>query len=327
MKSTMTILALAVALFCSTAIADRPSATKVSNWTLQAVDGEGMPAYDPPDPPVRVEVEGIILNRPEYMLDTNTAWQMYIQGDQGDDGGTAVYMRKVNYMPGQTYSDSEWLNELDRISYDEISGYRFMPGDKVRVNGRTLFYGGKRNINEQHSIDPDNDFFIDLVKRGAGLPDPNVIMLNEVKDDNNEFIFDAGRATGCERYQSRLVRINNVSFVDPELWGPDATLEITDGNKTFPVKLGIGPGITVGSNNLPTWFDVIGIFDQEGSTTGGYRLWVTNYDGNGRILADGCDMHGIFSPADFNRDCKVDLVDLSIFAAEWLSITNPLLLE
>lgn len=297
-----------------------------TNWQLQAVNSDGSSAYSPAD---RATIEGIILNRPEYMLDTASEWQMYVQGAAGDHAGTAVYMRKSNYIPGNIYSDPNWLAELDRISYDSRTGHRFMPGDKVRVNGKTLFYGGKKNINEQHKIDPAYDFTIELVELGAGLPEPELITLNQVKDAGDNFIFDQTRMTGCEYYQARLVRINDVNFVNPSLWAPNATLTIKDSSgKTFPLKLGAGPGITIGSSNLPSQFDVIAIFDQEDSTapqTGGYRLWVTNYDGNGTVLVDGCDLHGIFAPGDLNKDCRVDLADFVEFAADWLKCTNALL--
>jgi hypothetical protein len=104
-------------------------------------------------------------------------------------------------------------------------------------------------------------------------------------------------------------------------------MEIRDNTgRTFPVYLGIGPGITVGSNNLSSQFDIVAIFDQEDSTsprTAGYRLWVVNYDGNGSVLADGCDLHGVFAPGDINKDCSVNFVDFAILAADWLKCSNP----
>ncbi|HQG49558.1 MAG TPA: hypothetical protein PK373_10760, partial [Sedimentisphaerales bacterium] len=76
------------------------------------------------------------------------------------------------------------------------------------------------------------------------------------------------------------------TVVDPNAWGPNGTLTVTDGVHTLPVKLGRGNGIYPGSFNLSQPFDVIGILDQESTDfRSGYRLWVVNYDGNGQVLA------------------------------------------
>ncbi len=326
---------------CSLAVAE-------TNWNLQAVNENGSGIHSSLQGTDKISVEGIILNRSEYMLDGTPSysegpvgyvggqWQIYIQGDGNDHGGTAIWMGQ-NYanLPWAggvgRYTNEQWLDELDRLNYDQRTGRRFLPGDKVRITGLTKFYGGKTNINERHNIDPNNDLTIELVEPGAGLPEPEIITLDMVKDDNDNFIFDPTRQSGCEYYQARLVRLNNVSFdVNSDPWAPNAKMKITDGVKTFPLLLGIGPGITAGSNNLPSQFDVIGILDQEdGSSphTDGYRIWVTNYDGNGQILADGCDLYGVFALGDINKDCKVDFDDFAALAADWLKCSNPLLAE
>ena len=311
-----------------------------TNWNLQSVDSSGIGNSSWLTSEDKVTVEGYILNRPEYMLDGtanyNTIpwnlggqWQIFIQGGEGDHCGTAVYMAQ-NYanMPGMgfgRYTNEEWLAGLGRINNDPCSGHRFMPGDKVRVTGLTQFYGGKTNIGERHNTDPDNDVVIELVQLGAGLPEPEVITLSQVKDASDNFIFDSTRQTGGEYYQGRLVRINGVHFVNDANWGPNGKLIISDGTRTLPLWLGIGPGIKTGSNNLATNFDVIGIFNQENSNTGGYLVWVTNYDGNGQILTDGCDLHGVFAAGDINKDCVVNFEDFAIMAADWLKCSNSLL--
>ncbi len=312
-----------------------------TNWNLQSVNSAGEGNTPWLSGSNKVTVEGYILNRPEYMLDVtpnyNTIpynvggqWQIFIQGGSGDHAGTAVWMgqnyQNLPYAGGiGRYTNEQWLAELDRLNHDPCTGFRFMPGDKVRVTGLTKFYGGKTNINERHNTDPNNDVIIELVQLGAGLPQPEVITLGMIKDINDNFIFDQTRLTGGEYYQGRLVRINNVSFVDANLWAPGAKLTITDGTKTLPLWLGIGPGITTGSNNLPAQFDVIGIFNQESSNTAGYLVWVTNYDGNGQILTDGCDLTGVFADGDINKDCIVNFEDFAIMSGNWLKCSNSLL--
>ena len=296
---------------------------------VQFVDEDGYGNHPDLQTTNKVTVEGIILNRPDFMLDATPdqnslyvggKWQIYIQGEGDDHAGTAVWMGQCydNVHGGSgTYTNQEWLDEIYRLNHDFYTGYEFAPGDRVRVTGLLKFYGGKTNINERHSTDPDYDLTIELLEAAVGLPQPEVITLDDVKNGNDDFIFDPNREFGCEYYQGRLVKINDVNFVDANSWGPDATLTITDGQKTFPLKLGIGWGISSGSNNLVEPFDVVGIFDQEGGLKDNYRIWVLNYDGNGRVLTDRA--HGRYNlPGEINRDGKVNMFDFAWLAENWL---------
>lgn len=321
--------------------------TGETHWNFQAVNPDGSSSYIGD----MVTLEGIILNSPEEMLDPTPdyceipfemggQWQMFIQGEKDDGGekdaddhaGTALWMGQ-NYgnLPWEplssSYTDEEWPAELCRLNHDPESGYLFTPGDRVRVTGYWAFYKGKNNVNETHDKTPEYDFTIELLEPGVGLPQPELVTLDELKDINDDFIFDSNRLTGCEYYQGRLVRLNDVSFAtDPNQWDADATLEITDGTKTFPVKLGIGSGIYPGSNNLADTFDVVGIMDQENDYNNppydnGYRIWVTNYDGNGLVLRDRGYRRGNL-PGDISRDGRVDLLDFALITADWL-LTAP----
>ncbi len=332
-------------LLCVSFLINSVAVFAETNWNLQTVNSTGngtspwITSFD------KVTVEGYILNRPEYMLDTtpnyNTIpynigaqWQIFIQGGAGDHAGTCIWLgqnyKNLGYIPDAfgRYTNEEWVAEINRLNHDPVTGHRFLPGDYVRVTGLTKYYGGKTNINERHSTAVENDVIIELVGLGKGLPQPEVITLDQLKDTSDNFIFDQTRLTGCEYYQARLVRVNGVQFVSDANWAPNGKLVITDGTKTFPVLLGIGSGITASSNNLFSTFDIIGILDQEdGSSpnTAGYRIWVTNYDGNGLILADGCDLTGIFASGDINKDCVVNFADFAILASDWLRCTNDLL--
>ena len=295
----------------------------------------------------KVTVEGIILNRSDFMLDAEpnqyfpgpgagAMWQIYIQGEGDDHAGTAVWMGQCyDHIPfgDGIYSDPNWLNEIYCLNHDPCTGYEFAPGDRVRVTGLLKSYKGKTNINEHHDTDPANNLTIELVEAGVGLPQPEVIDLNDVKYDSgpnfDEYIFDANRLTGCEYYQARLVRISDVNIVNPENWGPDytdetETITIKDTNGlTFPVKLGIGYGFSRFS--CPTGqIDIVGIFDQEPPAPpyppdpkSGYRIWVPNYDGNGKVLTDrGYARYNL--PGEINRDGKVDFIDFAWLADNWL---------
>jgi len=317
-----TVLSLALGI---AAKAD-PTVAKVAHSEFQAVDESGEHVYNATD---KVILEGILLHNPADMLDptpddtiTDTfnisgQWQIFFQGEGDDHAGTGVWLGQLYnnlawVSPEGGYSNEEFIAELSRLN-----AAQFSPGDRIRVTGYYLSYKGKLNINEHHNNDPDHDFSIELVERGVGLPRPEVVTLHELKNGDDDFIFDPNRQKGGEYHQGRLIKIEDVYFVDANDWGPHGELLITDGTKTFGVKLGRGNGIYAGSNNLTEPFDVIGIMDQESpDLTSGYRLYVMNYDGNGSVLAS--REHRLADkPGDINLDGVVDLVDLVKLVEDW----------
>ena len=304
-----------------------PTVAQVTHTQFQAVDGSGEQTYSATD---KVILEGILLHNPAEMLDPTPddtieqpfnlggAWQIFFQGEGSDHAGTAVWLGQLyNNLPWVAldggYSNEEFVAELNRLN-----AAQFSPGDRIRVTGYYLSYKGKVNVNEQHNKSPDHDFTIELLERGLGLPRPDVVDLDELKDSADEFIFDPNRETGPEHYQARLIKIEGVYFADAGNWGPDGELVITDGLKTLPVKLGRGCGIYAGSNNLTEPFDIIGILDQESADlTGGYRLYVMNYDGNGSVLA-AREHRAADKPGDTDLNGTVNFVDLARLAQDWL---------
>jgi hypothetical protein len=326
MKSFI-VLAAVLGLMFATAVKADPTVAQVTHSKFQAVDAAGEHTYNATD---RVILEGILLHNPADMLDptpddTNTqtfnlggTWQIFFQGEGDDRAGTAVFLGQLYsnlpwVSPDGGYSNEEFIAELSRLNAPQFS-----TGDRIRVTGYFLSYKGKLNINEQHNKNPDHDFTIALVEQGAGLPRPEVVTLDDLKDNNDDFIFDRDRQIGCEHYQARLIKIQQVHFVDASDWGPHAELIITDGIKTFPIKLGRGNGIYAGSNNLTEPFDIIGIMDQESpDLTSGYRLYVMNYDGNGSVLASR-EARLADKPGDISMNGVVDFVDLARLAENWL---------
>ena len=320
------VLATVLTLVLGTIVKAAPTVADVTHSEFQAVDAGGEHVYSTTD---KVILEGILLHNPADMLDptpddtiTDTfnisgQWQIFFQGEADDHAGTAVWLGQLyNNLPWVApdggYTNQEFVAELSRLN-----AARFSPGDRIRVTGYYLSYNGKLNINEQHNNNPDHDFTIELLERGVGLPRPEVVTLDDWKDVDNEFIFDASRQSGCEYYQSRLIKIEDVYFADANDWGPNAEMLISDGRKSFPVKLGRGNGIYAGSNNLTETFNVIGILDQESSDlTGGYRLYVMNYDGNGSVLA-AREHRRADKPGDVNLDGVVDIDDFIKMIEDW----------
>ena len=331
MKKTGLIL---VVLMVSISVTFAVDPTPVTHWDFQAVHADGSSSFDDTGP-WQVVLEGILLNNPEDWLDPTPdptvapwfmggQWEIFVQGEGSNHAGTACWMgQNYNNGPGEeSYTNEQWLAEIYRLNRDPNTGYIFKAGDRIRITGTYLFYAGKLNINENHEIDPLFDFKVELIKPAIGLPQPEEIHISDLKNPDNSEIFDATRVTGGEYYQARLVRIEDVNIVDPGNWEPENTLTIRDSNGlTFPVKLGIGAGIS--RYSCPTGqIDVIGIMDQKAQgyppdPTKGYRLLVLNYDGNGLVLGDTGHPRGNL-PGDINNDYIVDFKDFAEFSENWL---------
>ncbi len=286
-------------------------AVSETHWNLQAVDEDGVATWSGTYP---VTVTGVILNNHEDMLDSTpnylpytpenvwkigAQWQIFIQSaDVRDHGGTACWMGQ-NY--GNTwrknsafsYSDAEWIAELNRLNYstgDPATGHHFRKGDLVQVTANFAgFYGGKTNVNENHDNNPAFDFTITLLEAGYGMPAPDLITLAMVTDlddkdpDTHEDIFDQTRLSGGEYFQGRYVRINGLEIVDSSGWGEEAwgnrICTVTDGEERI-FKLRMPRGTKVDLGDIPTSeFDAIGVFNQESGSgsdgTFGYELYVT----------------------------------------------------
>jgi hypothetical protein len=304
-----------------------PTATEIDHLEFQAVNASGEQTYTTTE---KVTLEGILLHNPPDMLDptpddtitqlfdVSGQWQIFFQGEGDDHAGTAVWMGQLyNNLPWVAldggYTNEEFVAELARLNVAQFSA-----GDRIRVTGYYLSYKGKLNVNEQHNKNPDHDFTIELIQRGVGLPRPEVVTLDDLKDDKDAFIFDPTRQSGGEYYQARLIMIEGVYFADSNDWEPHGEVVITDGAKTLDVKLGRGNGIYTGSNNLAEPFDIIGILDQESANLiDGYRLYVMNYDGNGSVLASR-EHRRADKPGDLNLDGIVDYDDIYELLEDWL---------
>jgi hypothetical protein len=223
-------------------------------------------------------------------------WQIVFQAIAlGDRGGTTCWMGQnyANRVPPNddefSYSNPAWVAEVCRLSHEPSTGRRFQAGDLIDVTARqALFFGGKRNINEGHDVDPAANFDISLVVSNYGLPAPEAITLADVMlpggsaADPSSWpaIFDPSRATGGEHWQGLRVRLDGLLLVTSNGWSPTnlwggRKCTVTDGqNRYFTLRhprysLGPAPGGK---------FDAVGIFTQESGSglqgTNGYELFV-----------------------------------------------------
>jgi len=121
---------------------------------LEAVDTNGFSTWAGSYP---LTVIGVLLNDPGEMLDATPnfipwsggattfqlggQWQVFVQAVlPGDRGGVECWMGQ-NYgnLPWEphdgsdSYTDSAWMAETNRVSHDPATGYTFRKGDLVSV--------------------------------------------------------------------------------------------------------------------------------------------------------------------------------------------------
>jgi hypothetical protein len=306
-------IALVLAVLAGSAGAqDWQSVARTRHADYQAVDADGRSAYAGGFP---IRLVGVVVNDTEDWLDPTPdydsgvhLWQMggqaefYVQAltgstiqavgqeyhDPTDFGGTACWIGQnygnhvKNQDPLFSYTDAEWTAELGRLGLYGGSGVSdpIRAGDLVEIRARAgLHYKGKMNVNEQHDKAAGKDFEIVRLAAGYGLPDATQLDLSELKDPADTWRFDPTRQTGPERYQSTRVELREVWIEDAADWAPGALLNVTDGVRTMPIRLGRDPAFAAA--DLPATlepFHVTGILDQAAGdpvlATDGYQLLV-----------------------------------------------------
>lgn len=284
------------------------SAVDTTFSALEVVDYKGLPTFSASTLPVTVT--GVVINNPLDISDGSGWWEVYVQAlpegaygghyvAGGDYGGSAVYMHRY----GKNYTDAQWNAEKARVNYPMYNGSitttALKYGDIVTIEAKApgMEHSGKFNINDKHLKDEEHQFNFTILDRGMS-PAYTTIELDNLKDANNQFLFDTDRqlADNCERYQGSLVHLDNL-ILDSGTWAPDGTVVVKQlglGNRTFDLKLGVGSDGSglftslIKSQVQSNPFSVTAILDQEdpGTTVGGityytsgYRLWLTNVSG------------------------------------------------
>ncbi len=343
-------------LFLTGLGADAP-ANRVTHADLQAVNSQGLSAWEGSFP---ITLTGVLLCDPDEMLDFTPnflpwddgahagrmggEWQITFQAvAPGDRGGTTCWMGQ-NYgnLPwvrdsDQSYRNEDWVREILRLNHDPATGRPFRAGDLIEVTAnRSLFYGGKRNINEAHSVDPAADFSIRLLSPGYGLPAPEVITLADVMlpgGDPADWTtwparFDPTRASGGEHYQGMRVRINGLTLLTTNGWDAgkrwsERLCTVTDGEGRYfrlrHPRRSLGPA-PAGP------FDVIGIFNQESGSgvqgTNGYELFIQRViprEPVGLEIAKTVTLTWPANGAEYQLEYRTELMS----EEQWLPVTTP----
>jgi len=340
--------------------------------TMQAVDSDGNTTWSVPNtgPPLNLpayRLHGVVINDPAKMLNSapsgtglGGSWQVYIQSldDPNDFGGCALWMGQ-NYSiirgswPMYNYTTEQWEGEMQRLNYpvldptgQGVGSHVTEPlrvGDVVEIHARAgMFNKGKYNCNEEHYPDPAKDFDIIILQRDVAV-EPTDISLDLVKDAYDNFKFDQTRETGAEFYQSKYVTLRGVTISSTgKNWSRYGQVTVTDGTRTFNVKLGYNDAFNTAAEPTGT-LDITGVFDQEDATspfTGDYRMWAcspadfapasslipgdANGDGNVdetdalRLAAHwGASDDASWFDGDFNRDLRINAADAAILTANW----------
>jgi len=302
-------LRLYCGLWVAASLAVTTPALAETHSNLQAVNASGTSAWAGTFP---FTIRGVLLCNPDEMLDSTpnflpwndganmfqlgAEWQVTLQATEpGDQGGTTCWMgQSYGNMPwlhnsDLSYTNEAWVSEILRLNFDPANLHQFRAGDLVEITvNQAEFYGGKRNINEAHNIDPASNFDIRLVTANYGLPTPAAITLADVVQSGGTVgdpsswpaIFDQTRATGGELYQGTRTRINGLILVTTNGWNPTNAwgarlCTVTDGaGRCFNLR---HPRYSLGSAPSAS-FDAIGIFNQESGSgsqgTNGYELFV-----------------------------------------------------
>lgn len=307
LKQSLLSVCLTVAVASLAPAQDWGTVGFVDHSVYQAVNADGSSAYSGGFP---IRLIGVVLNNTEDWRDPTPAydpgvhlWQLggeaefFIQAtdldgtpwdsDPGaafaDFGGTACWMGQnygnhiMRQDPSFSYTDAEWTAELGRLNLFGGDGVTdpLRAGDLVEVRARAgLPYKGKMNVNEQHTNDPAMDFEIVVLQSGYGLPTPTPVHLSDLKTAGDAFIFDPTRQTGGERYQGELVELMDVQVASPQTWTAESLVAVTDGVRTFTVRLGVS-GSFDGAElfSVGERFNVVGIMNQSDSGgQGGYQL-------------------------------------------------------
>ena len=331
-------------------------AAEETHSNLQAVTATGTSAWNGTVP---FTLRGVMLCDTDEMLDSTpqflpwndganllqlgAEWQVTIQAvAPGDRGGTTCWMGQCyGNMPWLrdsdfSYANEAWVPEVLRLNFDPSSLHQFRAGDLVEITARQAeFYGGKRNINEAHDIDPAANFEVRLVTANCGLPTPEVITLADVVQPGGSAsdaqswpaIFDQTRATGGEHWQGMRVRINGLLLVTTNGWNPTnlwgaRVCTATDGQgRYFTLR---HPRYALGS--APTnKFDAVGIFTQESGSgvqgTNGYELFVEQVipqQAPTLSIAPTIALRWPATGASYQLESRPDLN-----ATTWFAVTNP----
>lgn len=164
------------------------------------------------------------------------------------------------------------------FSFDDVSGYVVNEGDEITVDGTVSSFNGLAQFN------------------------PDTIIVNSMGNT----LFAATDVTVLdESTESQLIRLSNVSLVDPSQWDNSGSnnIDVTDGTNNYVVRL--DSDVDLNNEPAPTGtFNITGIggqFDNSDPYTEGYQL-LPRYVADLETITNPCDIATLTADSDGNGE-------------------------
>ncbi len=201
------------------------------------------------------------INDDDTPIPTYTIPQIKGQDSDGVSDSLGVYCKVIGTVIGVNTQSASTGNVAFTIHDGSVGfgvfspassshGYTVNEGDIVRVIGSVGQFNGLAQVGADSIV---------IVSTGAGTPSPTVITSLD------------------ETTESNLLRVNNVTVIDPTQWtnaGSGFNVDVTDGTNTIALR--IDADVTLYNEPCPVGiFDIIGIggqFDMSSPYTGGYQM-------------------------------------------------------
>jgi plastocyanin len=201
------------------------------------------------------------INDDDTPIPTYTIPQVKGQNSDGVSDSLGVYCKVIGTVIGVNTQSASTGNVAFTIHDGSVGfgvfspsssshGYTVNEGDVVRVIGSIGQFNGLAQVGADSIV---------IVSTGAGIPSPTVITSLD------------------ETTESDLLRVNNVTVIDPTQWtnaGSGFNVDVTDGTNTIALR--IDADVTLYNEPCPVGvFDIIGIggqFDMSSPFTGGYQM-------------------------------------------------------
>ena len=201
------------------------------------------------------------INDDDTPIPTYTIPQIKGQDSDGVSDSLGVYCKVIGTVIGVNTQSASTGNVAFTIHDGTVGfgvfspstsshGYTVTEGDVIRVVGSIGQFNGLAQVGADS---------ISIISTGAGIPSPTVITSLD------------------ETTESNLLRVNNVTVVDPTQWtnaGSGFNVDVFDGINTIALR--IDADVTLFNEPCPTGvFNIIGIggqFDMSSPYTGGYQM-------------------------------------------------------
>lgn len=227
---------------------------------------------------------------------------------ENDNGGTPVYLDSVKTVSGIVTASNEFGTSGAGYLQDNQAGIgvygsgfisQLTNGDSVTITAKVAFF---RGLTQFTFVSGESEL---TVHKNTSVPDPETVTIQEILNQDWD---------GVELLEGKLLRIDNVSFVQSGTFAGNITYQITDGSNNLNVR--IDGDTDIPGNPIPTTeFSIVGCLSQYDSSepySSGYQLMPRNDE----------DFIVISVVADFSADNTFGNLPLTVNFTD-LSLNNP----